>query len=91
MNNDIFYAIPVGICILLAIYFSINWGIIYSGIKKVDIFSIGKEGINGLSYINKEDPDFNEDEARKLNRFRSLTYVFLVLGIAIIIANMILV
>ena len=71
-------------------YFLINWCVIHSTIMRIDIFSIGKEGMNGLSYINKENADFSENEARKLNRFRRLTYLFIVLGIAIIILNMVL-
>ena len=90
MNNDIFYAIPTGVCILLAMYFFINWCVTYSTVMSIDIFSIGKEGMNGLSYISKENPDFSEDEAIKLNRYRRLTYVFMVLGIAIITLNMVL-
>jgi hypothetical protein len=90
MNNDIIYAIPIGICILLAMYFLINWYVTYSGIKRMGISTIINEGMSGLSYINKENPDFSEDEARKLNRFRRLIYVFMVLGIAIIILNMVL-
>ena len=71
-------------------YFLINWCVTYSTILRIDIFSIGKEGMNGLSYINKENPDFSEDEAIKLNRYRRLAYLFIVLGIAIIILNMVL-
>ena len=83
MNNDIYYNIPCGICIVLAMFFLINWYVTYSGIKRMNISTIISEGFNGLSYINKENPDFSEDEARKLNRFRRLTYLFMILGIAI--------
>jgi len=90
MNNDIFYAIPTGVCILLAMYFFINWCVTYSTIMRIDIFSIGKECMSGLSYINKENPDFSDDEARKLNRYRRLAYLFMVLNFPIVILQMVL-
>ena len=89
MSNDIYFAIPIMICIGLAIFFLINWFETYSGIKRIGISAILKEGMSGLSYINKDNPDFSEDEARKLNQFRTWTYLFMLLGIALIIAALI--
>ncbi|MCG8579846.1 MAG: hypothetical protein MI866_08020 [Bacteroidales bacterium] len=90
MNNEIFFAIPVGICILLAIYFLIGWFWTYSEIKRIDILTVIKEGMGGLSFINKEHPDFTKEEAKKLNRKRGLTYLFMLLGIATIILSQVL-
>ncbi len=90
MNNDIFYAIPIGTCIILSMYFFLRWMLYYTGIKKMNMSEMIKEGMNGLSYINKENPDFSEDDAKNLNRFRRNAYIFMILGIATIILKQIL-
>lgn len=90
MKNDIYFAIPILICIGLAIFFLIKWFVTFTGIKKINIFTMIKEGMKGLSYIMKDNPDFNEYETRKLNRFLNLTYLFILSGMAIIIVKMIL-
>jgi len=89
MNNDIYFGIPIMICIILAMYFVINWSATYSGITKTGIFTMIEEGMNGLSYIDKDNPDFSEDEAKRLNKFRSRVYLFMFLGIGLIIVKQI--
>ncbi len=90
MNSDILIFFLGSVCICSAIYFVISWFLTFSKTKKLDISTILSEGMSGLSYIGKNNPDFSGDEASKLNKNRRLVYLSMLLGISLIIINQIL-
>lgn len=87
---DIIAFILISLCIIIAAHQAFSWFMKYSNITNQSFKELFKTGMLLPKFLNSNSDKVDSEDAKVLNKLQMLSYIFMFLGIIIIIIHSIL-